>query len=162
MRVRYLFSSRHTGTTDSSNQHRTAYPKLAQDVIQQADIILQVLDIRFLQKTRNIQLEQEIKAQNKKLVQVINKADLVDITQFQKTVDLSTYRPFVILSCKKRIGRFQLRKLLKIEVKRLKLNRKAIIGIIGYPNTGKSSLTNILGANKAAPAGNKPTCTAKW
>ena len=46
------------------------------------------------------------------------------------------------------MGKKRLRERLQIETKRLHLSRRALVGIIGYPNTGKSSLINMLTGRK--------------
>ena len=53
MRVRYSFSSRHTGTIANTNKHRIPIPKMVKEVIRTSDIILEVLDARFIEQTRN-------------------------------------------------------------------------------------------------------------
>jgi len=158
-----------------TNKHRKSMPTLAREVIRVSDIILEILDSRFIDETRNKELEGEIAKKGKKIIYVINKADLVDVKELLKSGKLRDVRPYVLLSCKKNIGRTRLRDLIKIEVKRLrkenkakiesgiltgeekehiiKTDKRAHVGIIGYPNTGKSTLTNILtgkGASRAS------------
>ncbi len=151
MRVRFSFSARRTRKIETGNNHRVPFPKLARDVIRISDVILEVIDARFIEKTRNITFEDEIKAQGKVLVYVFNKADLVDINELKKNVELQELRPYVFFSCKSVIGRKRLRDLIKIESKRKSNNYKtAHVGIIGYPNVGKSSLINLLAGRKSA------------
>ena len=52
---------------DFMNQHKEAIPRLVGKLIDEADIILEVLDSRFIEKTRNAEIEQKVKAQGKKL-----------------------------------------------------------------------------------------------
>src|SRR5690606_27219401 len=76
--------------------------------------------------------------------------------------------PYVLVSCTKRKGIKKLRDLIKItakkiekkekrEIKKDKIivseNEKVKVGIIGYPNTGKSSLINILSGKGGAGVG---------
>ncbi len=158
MRIRYSFSSRMTrvARASHSNSHRIAYPKLARDVIRISDIVLEVLDARFINKTRNIPMEDLVKKEGKILIYIINKSDLVSSSFLRDSEELKNLRPFVIYSCKSPLGRKQLRLMLKIMVKRGKFSQKhakAHIGIIGYPNTGKSTLINTLaGGGKASAA----------
>ena len=154
MRVRYSFSSRRTGQIVPTNKHREPYPKMVKEVIETSDIILEVLDARFLKETRNAQLEKIISEAGKKIIYIINKVDLVD-SNIKEKVELLELMPYVLMSCKNRIGVAELRNRIKIEVKRLKLKEtkgfeRAQVGIIGYPNTGKSSLLNILAGGKPA------------
>ena len=58
-------------------------------------------------------------------------------------------KPNVFFSSKEKKGYRNLKKLIKIQSKRLK-KETINIGIIGYPNTGKSSLINFLSKKSAA------------
>ncbi len=159
MRVRYSFSSRRTRTIDPFNQHRTPFPKLAEKVIENADILLEVLDARFIEETRNPEVEESIKRKGKKLIYVLNKIDTIDKTRIGKEI-LSSVYPFVFLSCKEKKGIKDLRKKINIEVSRLKLGeRQAKVGIIGYPNTGKSSITNLLAGSHQTRTSAEPGYT---
>ncbi len=150
MRIRYSFSSRRTGLIDGKNDHSIPFPKIAREVIKTSDIILEILDARFIEKTRNAELEETIKAEGKKLIYVLNKSDLIDFSTLKKNVDLSNLNPYVFVSCKSKKGRANLRKIIKIEAKRMKVDRKVNVGIIGYPNTGKSSISNLLVGRKSS------------
>jgi ribosome biogenesis GTPase A len=64
-------------------------------------------------------------------------------------------KPYILYSCKSPIGRNKLRTLIKIIVKRGKFaekHTKAHVGVIGYPNTGKSTLINFLTGRTSARA----------
>jgi hypothetical protein len=116
-------------------------PEAVNHVITSSDIILCVLDSRFISETRNLYLESVIKAQNKKLIYVLNKADLTrDVDQ----KDIDNLSPKVIVSCKTRRGTKDLRNRIKIISKQLGKTSPVYIGVIGYPNTGKSSVINLI------------------
>lgn len=133
------------------NQHRVAYPTLAREVIRISDIILEVIDARFLEKTRNKELEASVSLLGKKLVFVINKVDLIDIEAVKRTLGRQGMKPYVLVSSVSRIGKQALKERIYIEVRRSKVaHAMAHVGIIGYPNTGKSSLINYLAGTKAA------------
>jgi ribosome biogenesis GTPase A len=156
MRVRYSFSSRKTRIArgEHTNEGRIAFPKLAKDVIRISDIVLEVLDARFIEKTRNVDMEALVKKESKILIYVINKMDLANEKKVKLELKDKNLRPFVMYSCKSPVGRKQLRLMIKIMVKKGKFaekHAKAHVGVIGYPNTGKSSLINTLaGGGKAA------------
>lgn len=152
MHQRHSFSSKKTGKfkkAPSTNKHRVKYPKIVADVIRTSDILLEILDARFIDKTRNLEIENLVKKEGKKLIYVLNKADLVNIDELKSNYDLSSLEDYVFFSTKSKIGRKRLKDRLKIEVKRMKMGAKqARVGIIGYPNTGKSSLINVLTGKK--------------
>ncbi|MFH1710977.1 MAG: GTPase [Nanoarchaeota archaeon] len=156
MRVRYSFSSRKTRTLDRHNQHRNEFPAVVKEMVEKCEIILEVLDARFLQETRNLEVETLVKELNKSLIYVINKVDLVDKEKLKEKIESLNLFPFVIVSCKQRRGISELRDRLKIESKKYKDKfPKTHIGVIGYPNTGKSSVINILigrASAKTAPS----------
>jgi len=153
MRVRYSFSSRHTGTIANTNKHRIPIPKMVKEVIRISDIVLEVLDARFIEETRNRELERMILDNGKKIIFVLNKADLIDVVELKKNIDLEGLKPYVLVSCRTRNGIRELRTRIKIEAKRMKQERSTHIGIIGYPNTGKSSIINVIaGGGRAKTA----------
>lgn len=183
MRVKYIFSSRKTRKIDPHNKHRQEYPALAKEVIAAADIVLEVLDARFIRDTRNFELESYAREHGKLLVYIINKVDLVDSRKLEESGALQELQPYVLLSTVSRQGRRQLRDAIKIQAKRfkqakrkhvgepaygeehdnleihkhgigytkfLKVGDEVHVGVIGYPNVGKSSLINMLTGRGAA------------
>ncbi len=155
MRVRYSFSSRMTGRARlvHTNQHRVAVPKIIVEVIKKSDIVLEILDARFIDATRNSEVENIIKSGGKKIIFVINKSDLVDEEKLKNEIKEKKIFPYAIISCLKRAGSRDLRERIKIEVNKMKIfdmHKIAYVGIVGYPNTGKSSLINFLTGSSAA------------
>ena len=157
MRVRYSFSSKRTGHIENIDKQRKKYPDVVTEILKISDIILEVLDARFIEDTRNIELEEEVKKKGKKLIYVLNKCDLVDVPKKRLEMKELGLYPYVFISCTTRKGAKELRTKLKIEAKRVVLPheemRRFQVGIIGYPNTGKSSLINFLTGSGAARVG---------
>jgi len=152
MRIRYSFSSRKTGTIDPYNRHKQSVPQIVKHLIQISDVVLEVLDARFIDDTRNKEVEELVKENEKKLVFVINKVDLTDASKLDKD-KLAELYPYVLVSCKDRKGIRKLRDRIKIEAKRELKEKKferAHIGVVGYPNTGKSSVINYLSGKSSA------------
>ena len=50
--------------------------RIVKEVIEESDILLEILDARFIDETRNKELEQKILESKKALIFVINKCDL--------------------------------------------------------------------------------------
>ena len=182
MRIKYTFSSRKTRKIDSHNKHRKEYPSLAKEVIISSDIVLEVLDARFIKETRNFEMEEFARENGKILIYTLNKADLVDHKEIEMSDLIDELNPYVFISCKRNQGRRELRTAIKIQAKNFKKVRKRIeqeefhdnqthleihkhgignkkffktgdevhVGVIGYPNVGKSSLINMLTGRGAA------------
>jgi ribosome biogenesis GTPase A len=156
MRPRYSFSSRHTGKTRNMRKQRGKYPIIAKKIIDNSDIILEILDARFIQETRNIAFEESIKEKKKRVIYVFNKADLIDKNHLQIPPELN---PHVLVSSTLRRGIKELRDRIKRESKMVIKKKKEgddqriVVGIIGYPNTGKSSLINSLIGKSSAGVG---------
>jgi hypothetical protein len=145
MRVKYIFSSRRSGRIEGTNKHRKSYPLVAREVIRISDIVLEILDARFIEETRNREFEDIITKNSKKIIYVLNKSDLIDVNEAKSKIELHGMQPYVFVSCKSREGISDLRSRIKIEVKRLNMTyKRAHVGVIGYPNTGKSSVINML------------------
>jgi len=101
---RYSFSSRRTRHIDKITKQRPKFPDLLERLIEEADILLEVLDSRFLKETRNFGVERRIKSLGKKLILVNNKCDLV----FKNPSGIN-------VSCLSRRGIKELREIIKIK-----------------------------------------------
>lgn len=139
---------RTSGAIESHNRHSKSVWAVIDDIIRISDIVMEVLDARFIKETRNLELEAKIKEQGKGILYVINKIDLLSKEQLRalkERVELENIKPSVLVSCNSHKGRHNLKDRIKIEVKRKKIQfPKSHVGIIGYPNTGKSSLINMI------------------
>ncbi|NPE30697.1 GTPase RsgA [Methanococcoides sp. SA1] len=126
-----------------------SYKLMVKDVIKQADILLEVVDARFPDETRNLEVERDVKRSGKPLIIVLSKCDLVSKETLQKAKSrLSKIAPTVFVSSKERYGTTMLRHKI-LEIADIQ-GRNILIGSLGYPNTGKSSVINgVAGKNKA-------------
>ena len=171
VRVRYSFGSRHTGRITNIKKQRGKYPDVMKEVVRISDIILEILDVRFIDETRNLEIEENVLASGKKLVYILNKSDLVDIKEVEKELP-GWMKPYVFVSATEGIGLKDLKARIKMEAKRILAVRNSVeevpkevsksgkkekylvpdlaskkrihVGVIGYPNTGKSSVINFI------------------
>lgn len=158
-------------------------------VLDTADIILEVVDARDPMGCRCLEIEKRIQAMadnSKKLVLVINKIDLVppevaqqwvsyfrreyptvafkSSTQQQNSnlgrtnIKLSKMTDSNVLTGSS-IGAGALMSLLKNYARSQNVKKTIVVGVIGYPNVGKSSIINSLKRSKAANVSANPGCT---
>lgn len=161
--------------TDSS---RRAYMKELRKVVDRADVVLEILDARDPMGCRTLDMEEIIGNRNgKKIVLVLNKIDLVPPHVLQPWLTyLRTFYPTVAfkastqnqsnhlsanygradkataetLSGSKAVGSEALMQLLKNYCRNNHIKTAITVGVIGYPNVGKSSVINSLKRSKAA------------
>jgi len=128
----------------------TSYKILVKDVIKKADVLLEVIDARFPDETRNSEVEREIVRLNKPFIIVINKCDLVSKEKLEKTkARLSKIAPTIFVSSKDRSGTTMLRH--QILASACIKGRDILVGTLGYPNVGKSSVINgVTGRHRAS------------
>lgn len=137
------------GPLEKHNRHKVSFSSQARDVIRISDIILTTVDARYIQESRIPELEELILAEGKRLIHVIMKVDLLSEPLPQEL--LATLSHPVQVSTKSRQGLKRLRERIHILAKKYTEREYVHIGVIGYPNTGKSSLISILARRAAAP-----------
>jgi ribosome biogenesis GTPase A len=110
-------------------------------VVKEADVVLEVVDARDPMATRSRELEKMAAEEGKKLVIVINKADLVprEVLEEWKRV-LSREYPTIYVGARERLGT---RFLWRI-IKRVTGKRPVVVAVVGLPNVGKSTILNVL------------------
>ena len=145
----FLGRGRKKSGDDTQNAHRQTIPEIVTPVLRDSDILLEILDARFIDETRNKEIEAVIKERGKVVIYIINKIDIADINAVKEKIQLENLHPYILFSCKYRRGLRNLRTLIKIETKRQGW-RNTRVGVIGYPNTGKSSVINLLVGKQVA------------
>jgi nuclear GTP-binding protein len=151
--------------TDHRNpdSSRKAFDKIFKQVLEAADVILYVLDARDPDGTRSKEVERQIMSAasgEKRLILVLNKIDLVPpnvlkgwlthLRRYFPTIPLRASTPasnahtfdhknYTIKNTSETLLRS-----LKSYAASKSLNRSISVGVIGYPNVGKSSVINAL------------------
>jgi len=140
---------------------------LVKEIIDKSDIAIEIVDARFVNHARINDLEDYIKEKGKRLILAINKSDLIsqrDRLEIRQKLIEEGMNGFysVFLSAKKRIGIGVLRKIIKDFSKykeRKYKERKITCCMFGLPNSGKSSLINLLRGRHMARTSIKPGFT---
>ncbi|CUX77418.1 50S ribosomal subunit maturation GTPase RbgA (B. subtilis YlqF) [Thermococcus chitonophagus] len=103
---------------------------------------MEVVDARDPIGTRNRKLERMVLESGKKLLIVMNKADLVP-KEWAEEYKRRSEIPVIFISARERKGTGILRKELK-KIAREIDKEKVKVALIGYPNVGKSTIINVL------------------
>lgn len=118
--------------------------RMVDRVICDSDILLEVVDARMPDLTRNKRVENKVRRKRKFLVIVMNKSDLITRKMRIDTLRRFKSRELAFVSCKSRMGIPTLREIIFNLAKRRRHWNYTKVGVIGYPNTGKSSVINAL------------------
>ena len=127
---------------------KKSFGRVVNEVIEDADITLEVIDARFMNEMRNPYIEKKIQEKKKQRIVVVNKCDYLseeEIVQLKKT-----FRDYVFLSATKHMGIGSLFRAIRMKKGIIK-KKEIVIGVVGYPNVGKSSVINALKGRHSAP-----------
>lgn len=169
-----------------SENNPKSYFKDLKNVVDEADVILEILDARDPLGTRCHQIEELVVKSGKKLVLVLNKIDLIPknnmdewlaflrqslptvafkaSTQSQKS-NLSQSKTAAIhiseslQSSSRCVGASYLMKVLGNYCRNEKIQTFIKVGVVGLPNVGKSSLINSLKRSRSCSVGATPGMT---
>ena len=114
---------------------KKGYASRVRDMMKISDVVLEVVDARNVLGTRIPEMEHSIKKFGKKLLIVINKIDLSS-----PNLEGLEKMDYALVSAKERIGK----KKLMEKLKAFSENKRITVGVIGYPDVGKSNLINYL------------------
>lgn len=131
--------------------------RLVRRVVEDGDVVLEVLDARDPGVTRNEEVERLAEKLGKRLVVVLNKADLVQREQLEKWKSYfeSVGLRAVYISAKYRMGT---RKLI-LAIRSVAPRIPTTVVVVGYPNVGKSTIINYLKGRHVASTSPKPGWT---
>ncbi|KAL3231338.1 Nuclear GTP-binding protein NUG1 [Nakaseomyces bracarensis] len=159
---------------------RKAYDKIFKTVVDASDVVLYVLDARDPEGTRSRKVEQAVlQSQGKRLLLILNKIDLIPPQVLEQWMNVlkSSFPTIPIKAAPGATNKSSYNKkftqavtanalmdALKTYANNSKLKRSIVVGVIGYPNVGKSSVINSLlsnrgGPSKACPVGNQAGVT---
>ena len=110
-------------------------------VVKDSDIVLEILDARMPEMSRNNALEDMVKRHKKHLILVFTKKDLISHDYIQSLK--KDYPDAYFVSGSKNLGMSKLKRGILILAKRLKIS-KPRIAVVGYPNMGKSAVINAI------------------
>ncbi len=126
---------------------------IVSQVIKAADVVLLLIDARMIEETRHKDIEMHVKAEKKPLIYTVTKCDLVHPDQLEKLKH--TLHPCVFVSSTNYHGLNQLKQKIFGEASRAGLKKTTIfVGVLGYPNVGKSSLINAMTGKGSAKTSN--------
>lgn len=173
--------------SEAENTRRKFYAELRK-VLAAADIVIEVLDARDPGANRSLELEQEVSSAGKRLVLLLNKIDLVPKHAVEawmahlkrsfpviafKAAQGTAQRPThamtsaanasegLLRSSHAVVGADELMQLLKNYARMGGSKSKAhlSVGVVGYPNTGKSSVINSMKRHSAVETGGRAGVT---
>ncbi len=136
-------------------------------VLDCSDVVIQVLDARNIPGTRCDHLEKHLKknASHKHLILIVNKCDLVPAWVVRRWVKiLSASYPTLAFhaSITNSFGKGSLINLLRQYAKLHQDKKQISVGVVGYPNVGKSSIINTLKSKKVCKVAPIPGETKVW
>ena len=118
--------------------------RIVNRIVNESDILLEVMDARMPELTRNKIVENKIRRNRKFLVLVANKSDLITKKMKNNSFQNFKSRGVIYISCRERTGIDELKEMIFKLTKRKRNLKSVKVGVIGYPNTGKSSIINLL------------------
>ncbi|OAF66666.1 E2-induced protein [Intoshia linei] len=170
----------------SSGRSNTLFLKHLNEVVSKADVVLYVVDARDPLGSRNREIEDRIIADGKKLVIVLNKIDLIPENARKMWLEyLKKDNPTIAFKCSTQqqrslgfitkksegldsetirktnmcVGYTDLMGILNNYSRSDDAKHSIIVGVVGYPNTGKSSVINSLKRLKVCSTGSVPGIT---
>ena len=154
------------------------YWDLIKRIIIESDLVLEILDARLVELSRNEEVERLIKEIKRPVIFVVNKSDLVSKQSIRGQIDKLSQEGVVVFvsSENKHSARILTSKIKQTFEKYGKRDMKnkfigkpsaeyreakgeIVVGVLGYPNVGKSSIINMLAHRKKVKVSKKAGTT---
>jgi len=158
--------------------HHEPYWDLIRRIVLESDLILEILDARLVELSRNEQVEKLIEEIGRPMIFVVNKSDLVSRSSLKEQVmELKKKGDVIFISAKSpkdvKVLLYAIKKAFKKYGKREVIERgqfdpkpiyreakgEIVVGVLGYPNVGKSSIINTLSHGKKVQVSKKSGTT---
>jgi ribosome biogenesis GTPase A len=143
--------------------HMNAARKKAAEAMEKTDLVIEVLDARIPEASRNPMIEDLRKHRQRPCLKLLNKTDLADPAATKAWIEHYNRQPgvhAVALSCKKPADVAKVPGLaMKIAPHRGTALKPLRMMIMGIPNVGKSTLMNALLKKRVAAVGDEPAVT---
>jgi ribosome biogenesis GTPase A len=126
--------------------------RIVNHVIDDASVIIIVADARMPEESINHEILRKIEKAGKKYVIAFNKCDLLTPEGAEiLNKSLQKYDHTIKISAKDHKNTMVLLR----KINEIVRGEEAVVGIVGYPNTGKSSLINAIKGSGAAPVSSR-------
>jgi ribosome biogenesis GTPase A len=165
-------------TNPNTEGHHEPYWDLIKRIITESDVVMEVLDARLIELSRNAEVERLIEEVGRPLIFVINKSDLTTKNAIEPQIqELEKKGSVVFVSAKSpktvKVLLYTIKKVFQKHGKRLIPTRgrndpksrfreakaNIVAGILGYPNVGKSAIINAICHRKKSPVSKKAGTT---
>ena len=147
--------------------HMTKAKRMMQENIKLIDLVIELVDARIPQSSRNPDIDEL--AKNKSRILLLNKSDLADARQNKEWAEYFQKKGFLVQEINSKSGsgvkaiqglvQEDCKEKIERDRKRGIVNRPVRAMVVGIPNVGKSTFINSFAGKACAKTGNKPGVT---